>query len=430
MLKKLRIKFIAITMVSVVVVLTAIMVVVNVVNIANVNKDADALLDMLAENGGKMPSPPEGDEGKTPPEGKPESGEVTPPARPEGEKKEDPFGMGKRGIDAETPFDTRYFTVYYAEGEEPTADCGNVAVVDDESAVSMAENVLKKGKKRGYSGDYRYLVFGESGNETIIFVDYSRQLTPTRNFFKISMIVAAASVALVFIAVFFLSKKILRPVAQSYERQKRFVTDAGHELKTPLTVISANNDLIQMTTGEEESTGIIRKQVSKLTAMVNNLSALAKLDENASYTFQKIDLSFAIVENAEGVISLYDRDGKRMELDVEDDVVINGEPTLVDKLLGILLENAYKYSLTMTKVKLIKTGTNAVLTVTNDAEGVKKGKMNECFERFYRSTEARASKVEGSGIGLSVAKEIVELHKGKITAEGKEDGIFEIKVVF
>ena len=332
-------------------------------------------------------------------------------------------------MNGETPFDTRYFTVYYTDGEQAGVDCGNIASVDETEAGKIAAIVLAKGKERGYYDNYRYKIIGKEGSEIIVFVDQTRQLTPARNFLKISLIVAAVSVAIVFVAVFFLSKKILRPVEESYARQKRFVTDAGHELKTPLTVISANNDIIQMVTGEEESTGIIRKQVAKLTSMVNNLTALAKLDENVSYSFQKIDLDMAVADATESLLSLYNKDGKMMTVDVADGVTINGEPGLINKLLGILLENAYKYCLTKTTVKLAKNGSNAVLTVTNDAEGVRKGKMNEVFERFYRSTEARASKVEGSGIGLSVAKEIVELHKGKITAEGKEDGIFEIKVV-
>lgn len=415
MIKKLRVKFIAITMVAVVVVLAVIMTVVNVVNFANVERDADALVDVIAENGGKMPLA---------------QGEVAPPARPEGEREEEFFEKNeKRGMNGETPFDTRYFTVYYTDGEQAGVDCGNIASVDETEAGKIAAIVLAKGKERGYYDNYRYKIIGEEGNETVVFVDQTRQLTPARNFLKISLIVAAVSVVIVFVAVFFLSKKILRPVEESYARQKRFVTDAGHELKTPLTVISANNDIIQMVTGEEESTGIIRKQVAKLTSMVNNLTALAKLDENVAYSFQKIDLDIAVADAAESLLSLYNKDGKTMTVDVADGVTINGEPGLINKLLGILLENAYKYCLTKTTVKLAKNGSNAVLTVTNDAEGVRKGKMNEVFERFYRSTEARASKVEGSGIGLSVAKEIVELHKGKITAEGKEDGIFEIKVV-
>lgn len=421
MLKKLRIKVVLITMLSVILALTAIMVAVNVSNYATVSRDADKITATIARNGGKLI------EDNVQPNG----GDV-PPEKPSGENFRPEFPNDRRVFNEETPFDTRYFTVLVTETETKT-NVDNIAAVTKTDAEEIAKKIVSSGKEKGYYNNYRYLVAEKDGGKLVVFVDMTRQLSPAKSFLTISLIVSAGSILVIFVGMFFGSKRLIKPIAESYEKQKRFVTDAGHELKTPLTVISANNDLIEMETGEQESTGVIRKQVAKLTNMVNNLTALAKMDEAAAKNFTKFDLSTAVEESSEAFEGIYKRDGKVLENNVQKDINLTGDPALINRLLGLLFENASKYSLTKTSVKLFKSGSNTVLTVTNDAQNVEQENLNKCFERFYRSDEARGSKVDGSGIGLSVAKEIVLLHKGKISAEGKKDNdktLFEIKVVF
>ncbi len=401
-------------MASVILILLTIMLSVNLANFITVTKAADKLIDMIASGGGKFPSTNE---------------EIAPPDKPDDRPNNPNVRPNTPKNDAEAPFDTRFFTVTFTEnGNVYASDIDKIAAINNEKAAEMATKALRKGNERGYSSVYRYLITKDmNGRDMVIFVDFSRQLTPTKNFLEISLIVAAVGVAIVFVFVLLVSKKLVKPIADSYERQKRFVTDAGHELKTPLTVISANNDLSEMETGKTESTEAIRKQVKKLTSMVNNLTMLAKLDENSASKFEKFNVSDLVCDAFDNFKASYENGGKILTVSAED-ATINADKTLVEKLVGILAENANKYSLTFTDVKLVKSGANVILTVANDAVGIKEGSQNKCFERFYRSDEARAGGVEGSGIGLSVAKEIVAKHKGKITAEGK-NGIFEIKVV-
>ena len=404
MLKKLRIKFILITMVSVIIILAAIMLAVNTANYAKVTEAADELLNILAAGGGKFPD-------KQPPLWN-----------------DDNYGSGH--MSSETPFDTRYFSVTYKDGNVVSVNVGHIAAIDETAAVKLADAAVSEGKQRGYEDIYRYLIVSQGDIKLAIFVDFSRQLTPAANFLSISLIVAAAGIVVVFLFVLAVSGRLVKPIAESYARQKRFVTDAGHELKTPLTVISANNDLTEMETGPTESTEAIRKQVARLTAMVNNLTLLAKMDENEICKNEKFDLSEIVLDALESFIGIYDRDKKKLVLNVENGITFSGDSVMITKLVTILMENACKYSLTFTEFGLVKSGKNIQIRVKNDARGVDKGDQSKCFERFYRSDEARAGGIEGSGIGLSVAKEIVSRHKGKISAVGTDDGCFEVKVVF
>lgn len=424
MLKKLRRKVILTTMISVIAVLAAIMIAVNVSNYARVSNDADMITETISRTGGNLGDRQDNEAPRERPEG--------PPDREDRDETIPPIPKDGRVFTEETPFDTRFFTVTVS-GETLSANVDKIAAVTEEDAKTIAENVLQKGKERGYYDNYRYLVSVRNDETTVVFVDVTKQLTPLKSFLHISLIVSAASIVLIFLVILFSSKRMIRPIAESYEKQNRFVTDAGHELKTPLTVISANNDLIEMETGESESTAVIRKQVSKLTAMVNNFTALAKMNEAAAKNFSDVDFSTAVEESSSAFEGIYKRDHKVLRTVVQPNVTVHGDANLLNRLLGLVFENASKYSLTETSVSLSKAGGNAMLVVTNDADGVEKGNLDKCFERFYRSDEARGSRIDGSGIGLSVAKEIVLLHKGKITAEGKPGAngkmLFEIRIV-
>ena len=400
MIKKLRQKFILISFLSVFVLLAAILSTVNIVNYVRVANEADAITLVLAENEGRFP------------------GQNNP--RP-GEGSEMPGGK-------ETPFDSRYFTVTYRDDSVVSFNLGFIASVDETKAKEMAASAYAR-KGVGFYDVFRYRVSEKNDGTTIvIFLDYSRQLSPTMTFLWMSLLVGGIGLALVLAALILVSKKVVAPIVKSQEQQKRFVADAAHELKTPLTIISANNEILEIENGENESTTAINHQVERMRQMVQNLTSLARLEtEKSKVIFARFDLSGAAKEVASSFVSAFENTKKSLTLSIEDGLTYQGEEGAIRNLISIFLDNALKYSLTRCEFSLKKENKAIVIECRNDAKEIGDGNQNQVFDRFYRSSSVRGSSIEGSGIGLSIAKEIADLHKARIKAYG-ENGDFCIKV--
>ena len=221
-----------------------------------------------------------------------------------------------------------------------------------------------------------------------------------------------------------LSKRAIKPIADSYEKQKHFITDAGHELKTPLTVISASADVLEMTQGENEWTQSIRNQVVRLTELTNSLVSLARMDEHDSKLLMTdFSISDAVTESLEPFSRLASQQGKHVEMNIQKNISFDGNEESIRKLVGILIDNAIKYSGEKGEiaVTLKSVSRGPMLQMKNSVDEISKGNHDELFERFYRGDASRSSEIGGYGIGLSIAKAIVCAHKGKITARS-EDG--------
>ena len=416
MINTLRKKFIAITMISVIIVFAIILGITNIVNYSRVAKETDNIIEFLATNNGKFNGIPT------------DKGEMPPMDELKGDDRDYEQALEDFKIDKETPYSTRYFTISYDNNENITStNTMYIASVSPDEANAMAQKILASNKTSGYINNYRYKVIEDKN--MIIFVDSSSQLGTAKTFLLASIFVALAGILGIFILVVLISSRVVKPLAESYDKQKQFITDASHELKTPLTIISANNELIEMEHGESESTKVISKQVSRLTSMVKNLTALARLDEAANA--EKVDLNLTNIAN--DMVELFrpaiTSDERTLECNIQEDVVLFGDEKLIRQLLSVLLENASKYAKTKTTFNLSTQGQKVVILVKNDADGITQGDMDKCFERFYRASSTRASGKEGSGIGLSIAKEIVNLHKGTIEAFGDENNNFNIKIV-
>ncbi|MCR4874277.1 MAG: HAMP domain-containing histidine kinase [Clostridia bacterium] len=419
MINALRKKFIWMTMVSVCIVFTIIIGIINIVNFSRVRTDTDNVIDYLAQNNGNF----EGNKREDiPPQQKEELPDES--LRDEFFRALEEFKLGK-----ETPYSTRYFTVIINNDEAYIRDY-NVASVTKDDALVWVETVLSSGKTSGYFGDYRYKKVQTDDGLMLIFVDASSQLSGARNMLWISLIVGVSSIIAILILILCISKKVVKPIAESYEKQKQFITDASHELKTPLTIISANNEISEIEHGESESTKAISKQVNRMATMVKNLTALARLDEMSALDSAELNLTSIVVDSVELFRPALTTNDRTFDIEIEKDVKIDGDEKLIKQLLAIVLENASKYAKTHTSLKLFTQGQKVVILAQNDADGIKDEEMNQCFERFYRSSESRASGVEGSGIGLSIAKEIVLKHKGSISAYGDAQGWFNLKIVF
>ncbi|MBO4262974.1 MAG: HAMP domain-containing histidine kinase [Clostridia bacterium] len=412
MTTKLKRTFVTIAMISVAVVLGGIYAAINIVNYVVLINNADALAARIYEEGGEFRE----DREEERPDGDPKmpSADNERPA---------PFDKGGQ-FGPETPFETRYFTVRY-DGGEYTYFLGHIAAVKEAEAQKMFLSVDGDGKK-GFYGTYRYLVKIDGDQKTVVFVDSARQLDSARKTLIYGGAICLIGLALVFPVALLLSGKAVGPIAESYEKQKRFIADAGHELKTPLTVISANNELIALLKGEDEYTRAIDKQVKKMSETIRELTALTRMGEETKLEKTTFDLGGAVRDCIADLSAPLSAGGRKISADISDEKY-SGDEKLLRKAVELILDNCAKYALTFVDVKLVRVGKNIKLTVKNDTGGIADGDLSVVFDRFYRTAEVRASGVEGSGIGLAVVKDIVLMHGGKVAAYGR-GGVFAIEI--
>ena len=418
MIRDLRKKFILVAMLSTMLVLTAIMGVVNFSNYREMLDRADEMTALLEQNDGKFPEEPSWHE---------QDDTETPPAKPENDEKD------KSRFSVETPFETRYFTVTVDEnGEVTDCDLDRIAAVDEETAEEYTQTAQQKNKTTGFQGIYRYRVTETEDGAKYVFLDCRREISNFRTVLVTTISVSLLGLAAVFVLVVIFSRMVFRPVEESIQKQKRFITDASHELKTPLTIIDANIEVMEMESGESQWTKSTRKQIQRLSGLVQQLVTLSRLDEEKGLEEKcEFNLSEAVSECVQPYESLAQTREKNLTLNIEEDITYTGDERSIRQLAGILMDNAVKYSSENGNITLTlkKKGKKIFLEVYNDADDLPQGKLDVLFERFYRLDSSRNSGTGGSGIGLSMAKAIVQAHKGKITAEDKNGRGLTITVI-
>ncbi len=404
MIKKLRRKFILAAMLSLLIVLGLLIGIINVLNYRSVIAEADdALLFVSEPDAIKIPMQPDN------------------PEAPDGFKRDDGRGRGqRRDFNGETPFQWRYFSVTLEDdGACSAVDLQNVVTVDEQTAVEMAQAAAKKGREKGFSGEYRYLRVPEDAGTRWVFLNRARELATAREFLLTSSLISLAGFVMVFLLLLPLSARIVRPIAQSYEKQKRFITDAGHELKTPITIIRADADVLEEDVHGNEWIADIRTQTGRLSALTNDLIYLSRMEEEGTKPqMTDFPLSEVVQETAQPFFALARTQNKTFTVEIQPLVTLHGDEKSIRKLVSILLDNAMKYSPEGGSIALSlkKAGRQSRLSVTNTAESVEKGSADRLFDRFYRADASRNSETGGFGLGLAIAKAVVEAHKGKIHA--------------
>ena len=406
MIRKLRIKLILASMLSLLFVLTAIFGTVGVINYRNILSDADSILSILAENDGSFP-----DMGLSDKE----------------------FHKREQRFSPELPYETRFFSVTFAEnGTVLSVNIGKIAAVDTTTAISYAQSVADSGRTRGFTGNYRYMVY-TAGEEThIIFLDCGREMGSFRRFLWTSVGVSALGLLAVLLLVVFFSGRIVKPFSRNYEKQKQFITDAGHELKTPLTIIDADAEVLKMDMGENEWVRDIQIQTKRLAQLTNSLIQLSRMDEQPETEKIEFPLSDLVEETVEAFQGLARTQNKTLLSHIQPMISMYGDQNAIRQLVTILLDNAIKYSdaggrieVTLEKQKkLIR------LCVFNTAQSVPRESLERLFDRFYRADPSRNSSTGGYGLGLSIASAIAAAHKGKITASTQDEKSLSLVITF
>lgn len=432
MINKLRARFVILSMLSVFCVLLIIMSAINISNYVSAADKADELASYIAENNGRFPSPFPNEKPSYKPSGTASDSST---ANGSSSGSAPPEALGNRhGFTPETPFETRFFTVSLnSDGSISETNLGSIFAVTTEEAEKLSRDALSRSAEKGYSGSLRYLISeADSGGKLLVFIDNSRELSTFRSFLRSSLLVSAGGILAVFILVLSLSRRVIRPIAESYEKQKRFITDASHELKTPLTVIDASAEVIALEQGESDWTKTIRAEVKRLTELTNSLVALSRMDEDESRLLMTdFSLSDAVEESAEPLSALASSHGLTLETKIEKNLSYYGCETALRQLVSILLDNAIKYSAPGGSIALSlkKQGRSIILTCKNPVDFIEKGAHDELFRRFYRADDSRSSETGGFGIGLSLARATVEAHKGKINAHSDDGRSLTLTVI-
>ena len=423
MLKKLRRKFVAIAMISISIVLIAIVGTINIANYISTNNSLDARLELIAGNGGTFPdlsarepdmsddtqeSQVSGTEESTentalqePPSG---TGDVKPP---EGMRQED---LNRHGISPESQFDTRYFTVTLSSaGDVEKIDTGKIATISSKTAAEYASKLWDDGTygggKSGFTDNFKYMTVDKDGSTMYIFLNCQRELSTIKAYIWASIGISMLGLIVVFLMIYFFSGKILKPVSESYEKQKRFITDASHEIKTPLTIIDANTEVIEMMEGENEWTKSTRKQVARLTSLTEKLVFLSRMDEEATkLMMSEFSLSDAVLDTAEPFKAVAQAKDKKLEINVDEGISYVGDEKAIRQLISILIDNAMKYSESSISITLKTSGRNRMITVWNtvdESANIKKGRQDI----------------------------LVRAHKGRISARSEDGRSIEFLIV-
>ncbi|MGN0184704.1 MAG: sensor histidine kinase [Aristaeellaceae bacterium] len=396
MIRRLRFKLVAATMLSLMLVLTVIMCALNIVNYRGIVQDADSVLELLRDNGGHFPEMPETFDWRI---------------------------DGPRYKSPELPFEIRYFSVLLsAEGEIEDADMVQIAALDAESVSDYALRAWRSGRERGFVDDYRFLRCAEDGGVRIIFLDYGRTLASFQSVLISSVGISLAGLLAVLLLVTALSGRIMKPFAESYEKQKQFITDAGHEIKTPITIIDAAAEVLESEYGENEWLRGIRQQAGRLTALTNSLIRLSRMEEGQRRMIE-FPLSELVYEAASGFLPLAKAQNRELKLYIQSNIALRGDEDGIRQLICVLLDNALKYSPegSAISLRLERRGKGVSLQVENEStQMLSREHMERMFNRFYRGDSSRSSKTSGYGIGLSIAKAVVSAHRGRISASSPD----------
>lgn len=401
MFNRIRIKFIALSMTALFVLLFVIIAGMNMVNYRNIIEEADSTLTMMSENKGTFPI---------------FAGKELP-----------------QFISQETPYEIRYFSVVMNYSKELIeADTSRITAVDAKKAYEYATATMETEGERGFIEKYRYISQEEDGFQRITFLDMGRKMYSYQMFLKTSIAIGVLGYIGFFIVIVIFSGKIMRPVAESYEKQRRFITDAGHEIKTPLAIINADVNVLEMDFGENEWLTDIQRQAKRLAGLTNDLVYLSRMEEEEK-DMQMIEFPFSDVvrETVSSFHALAKTQNKNLQCMVPPMICFTGNEKAIRQLVNILMDNAIKYSPEkgVISVDVQKQGKNLTLTVFNTTQiPIPKEKLDMIFERFYRLDASRSTMTGGYGIGLSVAKAIVNAHNGKIHATTVGDCSLKIVV--
>ncbi len=407
MISSLQKKFTVTAMIAISVLLLVLLGAINIANMVLISGDLQRTLTMLVDS---------------------QTGQYgyAPPAKPY----DRPLFFIRPKEEHDTFMSSNFFVVRLdLSGQISNIDVSHIPSVDEDTAKELVESI--DGQTKGKLGKYRFEVRQTGTKTVIVFLDTSTEIISYLRVLLLSGGLGLICWTLMLMLVIFLSRRAIRPIAESIEKQKQFVTNAGHEIKTPLAIISANTEAMELYKGENKWTKNIKTQVDRLNGLMKNLLLLSKMEEQ-TLKYQPFSMSELAKEVADSFSEPFELKGISFKINIQPEIILNANKESIMQLLSILLDNAVKYTNDngLVTISLCKEEKNIKIKVENTCDKLPDVPPEKLFDRFYRADEARTQKNGGYGIGLSVAQAIVKSHLGTITAHYIVPDVIYFDIIF
>lgn len=343
------------------------------------------------------------------------------PGRPEGAPDRRPFNPPRLELS------TFYSVAVSKNGQILKVDTADVSTIEEESLTQLAADIIERGKKSGVERHLIYQAEDKGSYILVAFLDNTVMVENVETLISYTLIFGAAALVLLFFLARYLADRIVAPLEESYKRQKQFVSDAGHELKTPVAVVNTNLELLSRQIGENQWLSNIQYENQRMSALISQLLDLART-ENAAPQMETVDLSHLVCGETLPFETVAYENGLVLNSDIEESICMDGNSVQLKQLTSILLDNGIRHSTNGKEVaiRLQKEKNYAILSVSNDGDEITPEQRNYLFERFYRLDAARTGEDSHYGLGLAIAKAIVLTHKGTIDVQC-HDGKVEFK---
>lgn len=412
MIKILQRKFIVTAMTAISVLLILLLGTINIINIRTVGTQISAKLEMISRN--------EGD-----PDNIPMAPGDMPPREPYGRKNDYDIFMS-----------SNFFVVRFdKKGEIVYTDVSRISSVSEQEAKDLAGEVYTQNEPSGKIDNFEYMVTDslKGIGKVVVFLDTSDDIYSYIRVLFLSIAIGIACWLVMLLFVILLSKRAIRPIAENIEKQKQFVTNAGHEIKTPIAIIQSNTEAMELYNGENKWSKNIKEQTTRLNELMENLLTLARMDEsNDTLVLSDCSLSQLLVDHTECFREILELRGITLQTNIQPMVSFRANKEHIAQLLSVLMDNAVKYTNDNGNISVSLEGNDKriKLQFKNTCQQLPPVSPDKLFDRFYRADEARTQKNGGYGIGLSVARSITETYKGRISAEYENDNIVVFTIRF
>ncbi len=351
--------------------------------------------------------------------------DTQPDARPDRPGASAPEPPGKPPLDQKPDYQlSTFYSVAFGENDTVIAvDNGEKEVYSEEELIRIAKEILAGNNASGRSGSLSYIAERRPDYTLVAFMDNTVSESGLNTLFRNVLIIGGAAILVMFFISLYLSGRIIRPLEENDQRQKQFISDASHELKTPVAVISTNAEMLSREIGDNEWLANIQYENERMGGLIRQLLDLSRA-ENAEAQTEEVDFSRIAAGEALAFEMLAFEQGKTIQSDVEEGVQLTGNPTQLTQIVSVLLDNAIRHAAGREiSLTLKHQGHAALLTVTNDGDAIPPDKLKHLFDRFYRVDEARTDDGHHYGLGLSIAKAITEKHGGSITVSCRDGKI-------
>lgn len=320
-------------------------------------------------------------------------------------------------------------TVYSAaiskSGETLAADTADVSAYSEEELLALAGEIIEKGSETGITGNLLYRTADKGDYILVAFLDNTLMLKSIATLLRYTIIFGVVSLIIIFFLARYLAGRIVSPLEESYQKQKQFISDAGHELKTPVAVMDANIELLSRETGENQWLSNIRYENERMSSLIVQLLDLART-ENVLPFMEPVDLGRLVYGEILPFETVAYEKGLLLNSSIAKDVFINGNSVQLKQLASILIDNAIRHGEGGKEIGIIlkREKHRAIFSISNEGPPIPPEQQKHLFERFYRSDPARAAQDGNYGLGLAIARAIVTAHKGSIDVQCRDGKVF------